>query len=115
MDLLIEIAQQLRPILQRYHVQRAIVFGSLARGDASRHSDLDLIIVQETPQRFVDRYTELLPAIAMTIRHRDVDLLIYTPRELAMLADRPFIARALREGITIYESDQEPTRSPTLA
>lgn len=109
-----EIADQLRPIFQRHHIRRAIVFGSLARGEASRRSDLDLIVVQETTERFVERYTDLLPAIVTAMPHRDVDLLIYTPDELASMADRPFIARALREGKTIYESDQESTRSRAL-
>jgi predicted nucleotidyltransferase len=30
------------PILERYGVQKAILFGSLARGDATRRSDLAL-------------------------------------------------------------------------
>ncbi|MBI5302911.1 MAG: nucleotidyltransferase domain-containing protein [Chloroflexi bacterium] len=113
-DLLDDIAKRLRPILQRQQVRRAIVFGSLARGDASRHSDLDLIIVQDTPKRFLDRYSELLPAISAVMRERDVDLLIYTPQEFVLMAERPFVARALREGKTIYESNEEPTRSATM-
>lgn len=69
------------------------------------HGDFDLIVVQETTKRFLDRYDDLLPALSAAVRGRDVDLLIYTPQEFARMVERPFVARALREGKTIYESD----------
>jgi predicted nucleotidyltransferase len=107
-DDLAQLASQLQPIFEKHRILRAIVFGSLARGEASRHSDLDLIVVQATDKRFLDRYDDLLREIAQAVPGRDVDLLIYTPQELDQMVDRPFIARALREGKVIYESEQEP-------
>lgn len=98
------LAAQLRPVFERRRILRAIVFGSLARGEASRRSDLDLIVVQDTDKRWLDRYDDLLREIVQAVPGRDVDLLIYTPQELARLTDRPFIATILREGKTIYES-----------
>ena len=106
-DLLNEIATHLFPIMRKYNVLQAIVFGSLAIGDASRRSDLDLIIIQNTNKRFLDRYTGILQECSSAISDRDVDLLIYTPQELSQLADRPFFRQALREGTIIYESQQE--------
>jgi len=98
------LGQTLRPILQRYGVRRAILFGSMARGDLSRHSDVDLILVQETEKRFLDRYDGILAEITTALGGRAVDLLIYTPAELAAVADRPFVATALQEGEVVYES-----------
>ena len=106
-DPLIEIAERLRPIFERQHIRRAIVFGSLARGDATRHSDFDLIVVQETDKRFLDRYDDLLQAVSNAVSDHDVDLLIYTPEEFVQMAERSFVARALREGKTIYERGEE--------
>jgi len=103
-----QLAASLRPVFERHGIVRAIAFGSLARGEATRHSDLDLIVIQETDARFLDRYDPLLREIQQVVSGRDVDLLIYTPQELAHMADRKFIATALREGKTIYESEQEP-------
>src|SRR5574341_1898300 len=102
------LASKLQTIFEKHHILRAIVFGSFGRGEVSRHSDVDLIVVQDTPKRFLDRYDELLREIVQAVPGRDVDLLIYTPQELAQMADRPFIRTALREGKVIYESAQEP-------
>ncbi|BAM02081.1 MULTISPECIES: nucleotidyltransferase domain-containing protein [Caldilinea] len=102
--LLDEIAERLRPIFEQRRVQRAIVFGSLARGEASRRSDLDLIVVIDTDKRFLERYDDLLLPITRAIPERAVDLLIYTPEELKRIAHRALIATALHEGKIIYES-----------
>ena len=106
-DLLDEIDVQLHPIFRKYDVLQAVAFGSLATGDASRRSDLDLIIIQNTSKRFLDRYTGILQELSSAVTDRDVDLLIYTPQELTQLAERPFLQQALREGTIIYESQQE--------
>jgi predicted nucleotidyltransferase len=100
-----DLASRLRPILEKYRVLKAIIFGSLARGEESRRSDLDLLVVQETDKHFLDRYDGLLEDIARVVPGRDVDVLIYTPAELIEMAQRPFIATILREGKTIYESE----------
>ena len=110
-----KLATQLRPIFEKYHVLRAIVFGSLARGEASRRSDVDLLVVQHTDKRFLERYDGLLRDITQAVAGRDVDLLIYTPQELVQLAHRPLIVVALREGKAIYELQQEPPSGPTMA
>ncbi len=105
------LTSRLCPIFRQRRVLRAVVFGSLARGDASRCSDLDLIVVQNTRKRFLDRYEGLLREITQAVPGRDIDLLIYTPQELEQIAHRPFIAWALREGRIIYESSQESPSS----
>jgi predicted nucleotidyltransferase len=101
------LASRLQPTFEKHRVLRAIVFGSFGREEETRRSDLDLILVQDTPKRFLDRYDDLLREVAQAVPGRDVDLLIYTPQELAQMADRSLIATALREGKVIYESEQE--------
>ena len=39
-----QLKEQLAPILRRHGVARAVVFGSMARGDANKSSDLDLSV-----------------------------------------------------------------------
>jgi len=99
-----ELAARLRPVLERHGFQKAIVFGSVARGTASRRSDLDLILVKRTTQRFLDRYGGILRDLYDAAPEREIEALIYTPEELERLSGRRFIATALREGEVIFES-----------
>lgn len=96
--------KRLAPILKRHDIQKAILFGSLARGEASLRSDVDLILVQNTDRRFLERYDGILLEISKVVADRDVDLLIYTPDELNKLASRRFFKQIFREGRVIYES-----------
>ena len=92
----------LRWRLAKMGVQRAILFGSLARGDVTPFSDLDLIIVQDTDARFLDRLEPFYRELDLRV---DADILVYTPQELAELQTwNPFIKRALSEGEVIYEA-----------
>ena len=99
------VAERLAPVFRRYGVCKAILFGSFARGEPSLRSDLDLILVQETEKRFLERYDGLLLDLGKRVPDRDLDVLIYTPEELERMAHRPFVATALREGKVIYESE----------
>jgi len=88
--------KKLGPLFQEYQVQKAILFGSLARNDGSRHKQTEL--------RFLDRYQGILASIGKALPEWDVDLLIYTPEELAQISERHFIRQALAEGKVLYES-----------
>jgi predicted nucleotidyltransferase len=82
-------------------VKRALLFGSLARGEVRGQSDLDLILIVDTGEPFVERcarfYASLEPRIGM-------DLLVYTPAEFEAMRDRPFLRHALRDATVIYEA-----------
>ncbi len=59
-----ELARRLVPVLRRYGVVRAGVFGSVARGEAGPESDLDLLVEYRQEPRMtlrdlVDLYEEL--------------------------------------------------------
>lgn len=86
-------------ILEKYGpIERIILFGSQARGEADEYSDLDLIIIKKTDQSFVDRLTSVprLPVHA--------DVFVYTPQEFREMQDsgNPFIASALEHAKVIY-------------
>jgi predicted nucleotidyltransferase len=94
----------LTPVLRRYGVLKAIVFGSVARGEPSPHSDVDLILIEQTDKRFLDRYEGLQFDLNNAFPGAAVQMLIYTPEEMEWMQKRRFIAKALREGKVIYES-----------
>ena len=96
--------KRLRPIFKKHEIEKAILFGSLARNEASRHSDIDLILIQNTNLRFLDRYEGVLASFSQALPEWDVDVLIYTPEELAAISERHFIKQALKEGKILYES-----------
>lgn len=104
-----ELSDRLRAIFKRYGILRGIVFGSFARGEESRHSDVDLFLIQATDQSFLKRYDGILRDITQAISERDVDVLIYTPQELTRARDQRWIAHILKEGKVIYESERQST------
>lgn len=95
------LARRLAPHLQR--ARKAIVFGSVARGEADEWSDLDLVIVADTSRPFLERYRDFESLYDVWPR---LDLLIYTPAEFAAMQaeGRPFIGHVLREGAVIHEA-----------
>lgn len=82
-------------------VRLVMLFGSLARGDISRKSDMDMIIIKNTKKRFLDRldeiYSTLVPNVAL-------DILVYTPEEFESMKNRRFIMNAVKEGKVLYEA-----------
>ena len=82
--------------LMAYQPEKIIVFGSSARGEEDEHSDIDLVIIKKTQDRFLQR----LKKAALLIREPiPVDLLVYTPDEFAQMLDdeNPFAQTVAKE------------------
>lgn len=93
-------------IVQELDPERIIVFGSMARGDIHADSDLDLLIVKETDQPFLQRIDEVLAVLRTDV---PVEPLVYTSAELERLREegRDFIETILEEGRVVYERRSE--------
>jgi predicted nucleotidyltransferase len=52
---LLEELKRIVALLPKYDVEKAYLIGSLAKGDISRTSDIDLVMVKETSEKFVNR------------------------------------------------------------
>lgn len=85
-------AERLAELAGALGAERVVLFGSVAEGDPGLASDLDLLIIWDTPLGFLERtvemYRRLQPRVA-------ADLLVYTPAEMEAVAQRPFVRRAL--------------------
>lgn len=92
-------------LFESYKIIKAVVFGSFARNDQSRRSDIDLMLIQDTSDRFFDRYDGIYAKISKLLCNNPVDLLIYTVNEVKQLSVRKFVKQILEEGVTIYEQE----------
>jgi predicted nucleotidyltransferase len=90
----------LRAALARFGYERAILFGSGARGDMHEASDLDVLVVRRTDLPFVERARALLEMLPSGLA---VDVVVYTPEEFARLTSDPrgLVASALAEGVEL--------------
>lgn len=92
--------------LEAYGAEKGILFGSWARGDADRYSDIDLIVIKQTDRRFLDRLLDIINIIQPDFA---LDVLVYTPEEIdrMMAEENPFLTHAVQEGKVIYERPRE--------
>jgi predicted nucleotidyltransferase len=91
-------------ILREYYNPQSVwVFGSMATGAVHEWSDIDLVIVKETTQRFLERSKEVLKLLQPTV---GLDVLVYTPAEFAQLCqERMFVQNEIvSKGRVLYES-----------
>lgn len=91
-----------RRIVRRFRPERIVLFGSQARGDAHRDSDVDLLVVLPKVEHRRRAAAQIHTALAGIPLGKDV--IVATPQDVDRLADLSgtIIHPALREGRTIY-------------
>jgi len=94
-----QVAEQLGRTID---ADQVILFGSHARGDASEHSDVDLLIVAKSDLPRFKRSRRLYESL--NPYPFGMDLVVYTPAEIEQARQSPlsFVSTALREGKTVY-------------
>lgn len=100
------VREQVRAAVRRLaarhpEIQRAVLFGSLARGDAVPGSDADVLLVLKKSDRpFMKRISDY----ELSLSSIGVDVFPYTEEELARMEKdgNAFIEQALAEGVEIY-------------
>ena len=83
---------------EHYQPAQVIVFGSLASGNITETSDLDLLIVKETDKRFFERIKDVVKICDYDI---GVDFLVYT---------KPILSFAMRFSLKAKSSTVQPRR-----
>ncbi len=100
-EILTRIDSLRQQLVERYHPQKVIVFGSAARGD-DEINDVDLFIVKDdVPNLGAERIRQLYRLMDTDL---PVDYLVYRPTEVAerlSLGD-PFVTNIIREGKVLY-------------
>ncbi len=97
------IDQVVQQIVEKFKPQKIILFGSYARGNPRPESDLDLLVVMETPVREVDQSLEIHRYLNVLF---GLDLLVYTPKHLQERLDMQdwFLIDVIKEGKVLYEA-----------
>ena len=98
------IQNMLDKLLAGYDPQRVILFGSYAYGDPQPDSDIDLLIIKDTGERFIDRWVTVRNLLSDPERTVPLDTLILTPQELArrVAVGDQFLAEILEKGEVLY-------------
>jgi len=99
-----EIANILGRLIAEYVPQQVILFGSYAYGNPRPDSDIDLLIIKDTPERFIDRWVTVRRILSDAQRSRPLDTLILTPQEVAhrLAVGDQFVAEILERGEVLY-------------
>jgi predicted nucleotidyltransferase len=90
-------------IIRNFHPVRIILFGSHARGNASKHSDVDILVVLQEAADKRKAAIQIRRAIADLPVSKDI--IVTTPDEIARRGNLvgTVLRSALREGKVIYE------------
>ena len=98
------VQRMLRKLVAEYAPQKVVLFGSYAYGTPGPDSDIDLLIIKETPERFLDRWITVQHILTGTHRTFPVETLVLTPQEIEkrLAIGDQFIAEALEKGEVLY-------------
>lgn len=90
-------------IVARLDPQAIILFGSFASGDINEGSDIDILVISQFEQNFLDRIKLLLDLNSFGL---PVEPLGYTAEEFNQMRDRgnPFIEEVIATGKLKYGS-----------
>ena len=77
-------------IIAEYAPKAVYLYGSVARGAVSEWSDLDLVIIKDTSEPFLNRTATVLRLVKPIV---GVDICVYTPEEWLDLTRRSRFAQ----------------------
>ena len=87
-----DVIAEIKAIAQKYDIDRVLLFGSRARGDFHRASDIDLAVEGEQVDQFI-----------LEVREETSTLLNYDIIDLKRLKQGVFLNTIQKEGIILYE------------
>lgn len=91
-------------IKKEYQPDRIILFGSYALGNPDRDSDIDLLIIKDTPDRRIDREVDVARIASDRKRLIPFEPIVLTPKEVDERLKRgdQFIKEILQKGEVLY-------------
>lgn len=91
--------------LKGYNPEKIILFGSIARDDFDKDSDIDLLIIKDDRKKRTERICEIYRLIRSPKRTIAVEPLVLTPKEVKKaVSEGSFLLEdILKEGKVLYE------------
>lgn len=89
-------------IAQKFNPLKIVLFGSYARGESHRQSDVDLLVILEDGQNGGDPEVE----VALSISHQfPMDILVRSPQQVAdrLRMGDSFYRDIVEKGVVLYE------------
>jgi predicted nucleotidyltransferase len=96
----------LEELVARHHPEGLWLFGSWARGSASRRSDVDLLVMGLADRRLLDAYDAVLEALQPC--RLPVQPLVASPALLRKHGDAPFWRSVKAEAIPLLQGCRFP-------
>jgi predicted nucleotidyltransferase len=101
-----ELVPALEELVARHHPEGLWLFGSWARGSASRRSDVDLLVMGLADRRLLDAYDAVLEALQPC--RLPVQPLVASPALLRKHGDAPFWRSVKAEAIPLLQGCRFP-------
>ena len=93
-----------RRLVQEYHPERVVLFGSYAYGTPNEDSDIDLLIIKDTPERLIKRLVAVRRILTDPKRTIALEPIVLTPQEVSrqLAKGDQFIAEIMEKGKVLY-------------
>lgn len=101
-----ELVPALEELVACHHIEGLWLYGSWARGSASRRSDVDLLVMGLAEMRLLDAYDAVLKALQSC--QLPVQPLVASPALLRKHGDAPFWRTVKAEAIPLLQGCQFP-------
>jgi len=90
-------------VIKRLHPHLIVLFGSFATGDINEGSDIDILVIADFKENFLDRIRTLIDINTFKIPIEPVG---YTPEEFQEMKRKknPFILEVIEKGKVLYKS-----------
>ncbi|MBI4561739.1 MAG: nucleotidyltransferase domain-containing protein, partial [Candidatus Rokubacteria bacterium] len=94
------IQEIVRRLIAEYTPQKIILFGSYAYGQPDEDSDIDLLIIKDTPERFCERMDTVRRIVTGAHRRIPFEPIVLTSEEVEqrLRAGDQFVAEIFRKG-----------------
>ena len=90
------------------HVKQIILYGSYARGDFQKDSDVDVMVLVDLPDIQIESYSDALSELGFEYNIRHDMWLLPVVKNIQHFGQwctiYPFYSNVVKEGITLYES-----------